>query len=206
MNHKLDNVFITYRIITRFSVFLWPILPYLIALSIFFPTEILSSRIPIKGGWETPSFGMYHILCLLYLLTSSLHQMILSYRTTAFDNLVSDPYIDRLVPGVVISTDKKFSVFNVVVCFLIGLSNILISLIQILYVENTTLYKILFMAVFLSSSLVITSEMMMTIFIYNNLQSALVSEDIGIEVENTLQPNPRACRYLFSVVDHNIHL
>lgn len=194
-----------YRIITRYSTFLWPILAGLISLSLFVTTPPNHPRFPEIASWEGPTFNLYHVLCLLYLLFSAMHHMVLSYRTLAFDRLVNDPlFVGRLVPGVMVSTDKKFSGPNVVWCFLFGLANLFISLFQALYVAELLLFKVFFWAVFASSVLVIVSELMMALFIRHNLQSALVSEELGIQFENALQSDPRACRYLFSVSDHNI--
>src|SRR5437660_8055931 len=79
-----------------------PMLFLLIGISLFYPSGVIL--------WGTSAFGLYHLLGLIYLLLEGCHQTVLSYRTTAYDNLIGDPWMfKRLVPHTLVYTDKRFN-------------------------------------------------------------------------------------------------
>jgi len=185
------NIYLT---ISRLSTIL-SLTPVMIAFSIFFATN---SAVPPIWNWETNSFGLYHVLSLIYILIDGIHRMILGYRTTSYDNLITAPMLPTwLTPDTVVSTDKKFSVYHVIWCFFAGVIKGTISYSQARYFTQDLLYQVIFWGAFSMACLVIVSEIMMMIFIYQGLESNIVSISTGADVE--LVQTPDGYKYLFRV-------
>lgn len=182
-----NSIFFTlYVVSVRLSATL-PILPFIISMTLVFPSQHL--------------FGFYHIFSLIYLLLDGIHQMLLSYRTVSYDRLITDPWIvERMVPDTIIFTDKKFNPHHVLWAFLLGLSKGCISFMQARYFANTVLSQIIFWAALALAGLVVLSESMMACLIRLEMEAKFMSQVVGIEVENTQQTHAQ-CQYIFKVAD-----
>ena len=190
MIEAMETSMVIYHTLTRLAIVPQMICVLVVIISLF--------------SWTMGEFGPYHIACLVYLFLESTHDMILKFRNASYDNLVQSAMAPTwLVPGAIISTDKKFNPYHAGCCLILGLAKMVVAFFQIGWVKPEYLPLVIFYTILVANVLIVISEIIMFVYIGLGKQSEFMSIQMRVNFNNATQPsNP--CRYRFRVVGNSI--